>query len=194
MRIVGGRWKGRTLAAPAGRATTRPTADMTRERIASMALSAYGLDLSGVAVLDAFAGSGALGLELLSRGAASCTFIDRDRAAIAAVKRNIASLGVRATEVQVVRGDALASPSGRTWLFAPFSLVVLDPPYALSAGRVSSFAESLARDGLLADGARIIYEHASGSPGLGGPHIIERRSRKCGIAEVSLYRMGDGDE
>ena len=70
MRIVGGKWRGRQIEAPDGRDVTRPTTDRTREQIASMILSAAGLDLSGTSVLDAFAGSGAMGLELLSRGAA----------------------------------------------------------------------------------------------------------------------------
>ena len=68
MRIVGGKWKGRSIEAPQGRDVTRPTTDRAREQIASMVLSARGLDLSGDLVLDAFAGSGAMGLELFSRG------------------------------------------------------------------------------------------------------------------------------
>ena len=82
MRIVGGKWRGHPLEAPEGRDVTRPTTDRTRESIASMVLSAFGLDLSDVSLLDAFAGSGAIGLELLSRGAASATFVDRDRGAV----------------------------------------------------------------------------------------------------------------
>ena len=93
MRIVGGKWRGRQIEAPDGRDVTRPTTDRTREQIASMILSAAGLDLSGTSVLDAFAGSGAMGLELLSRGAARATFLDRDRRAVARIKRTDSSLG-----------------------------------------------------------------------------------------------------
>ena len=95
MRIVGGKWRGRAIEAPRGRDVTRPTTDRTRERVASMVLSAMGLDLSGRSVLDAFAGSGAMGFELLSRGAARATFVDRDRRAVALVRRTAASLGAR---------------------------------------------------------------------------------------------------
>ena len=95
MRIVGGKWRGRQIEAPDGRDVTRPTTDRTREQIASMILSAAGLDLSGTSVLDAFAGSGAMGLELLSRGAARATFLDRDRRAVARIKRTASSPGGR---------------------------------------------------------------------------------------------------
>ena len=88
MRIVGGKWRGRQIEAPEGRGVTRPTTDRMRESMASMILSARGLDLSGESVLDAFAGSGAMGLELLSRGAAHATFVDRDRGAVARLRRS----------------------------------------------------------------------------------------------------------
>ena len=87
MRIVGGKWRGLSVEAPEGRGTTRPTTDRNRERFASMILSAAGLDLSGVEVLDAFAGSGAMGFELVSRGAASAVFVDLDRRAVARIRR-----------------------------------------------------------------------------------------------------------
>ena len=93
MRIVAGQWRGRTLAAPAG-AATRPTADRVRQALFDMLLHAPwgGRDrVEGAAVLDAFAGTGALGLEALSRGAATATFIERDRAALAALRANIAA-------------------------------------------------------------------------------------------------------
>ena len=79
MRIVGGKWRGRSIQPPKGYALTRPTAERTREAIASSILAAFGLNLENASVLDAFAGSGAMGLELLSRGAAHATFVDQDR-------------------------------------------------------------------------------------------------------------------
>ena len=98
MRIVGGKWRGLSVEAPEGRGTTRPTTDRNRERFASMILSAAGLDLSGVEVLDAFAGSGAMGFELVSRGAAR------------AVSRDLADGAAAAAPVQKPRiGHALAS-------------------------------------------------------------------------------------
>jgi 16S rRNA (guanine966-N2)-methyltransferase len=120
MRVVAGRWKGRRLAVPRG-ARTRPTADRVREAVFSMLGP-----IEGVRVLDLFAGSGALGIEALSRGAASAIFVEHDRAAAAVVRRNLET--VRAGDVRVVVGDALdylAPPPAD----APFDLVFADPPY-----------------------------------------------------------------
>ena len=105
MRIVGGKWRGRRIEAPEGRGVTRPTTDRMRESIASMILSARGLDLSGESVLDAFAGSGAMGLELLSRGAAHATFVDRDRGAVARLRRSAQTLGAQSSELHALAGD-----------------------------------------------------------------------------------------
>ena len=85
MRVIGGRWRGRHLDAPEGRGVTRPTTDRVREAMASMVLAACGLSLTSVHVLDAFAGSGGLGIELLSRGAASATFVEMNRKSAAVV-------------------------------------------------------------------------------------------------------------
>ena len=101
MRIVGGKWRGRNIQPPKGYALTRPTAERTREAIASSILAACGLNLENVSVLDAFAGSGAMGLELLSRGAAHVTFVDQDRKTAARIQKNAQSLGARAQEVDV---------------------------------------------------------------------------------------------
>ena len=110
MRIVGGMWRGRALEAPEGRNVTRPTTDRTRESMASMVLSAFDLDLSEVRMLDAFAGSGAIGYELLSRGARSCTFCDADRKAVARIKRNGQALGAAREAHAVVGGDVFTGP------------------------------------------------------------------------------------
>ena len=92
MRIVGGEWRGRPIESPRGRDISRPTTDRVREAIASMLESALDGGVEGSRVLDAFAGSGALGLELLSRGASHVTFFDLDRGASALVQRNLAKL------------------------------------------------------------------------------------------------------
>ena len=91
LRIISGQWRGRKLAAPAGD-TTRPTADRTRETLFSMLVSRLG-SLEGLKVADLFAGSGALGLEALSRGAATCVFSEQDPAALKALRANIEGLG-----------------------------------------------------------------------------------------------------
>ncbi len=130
MRIVAGTWRGRTLAAPPGEAT-RPTADRVRQALFDILLHAPwgGREaIDGVRVLDAFAGTGALGLEALSRGAAHATFIERDHAAIAVLRANVAALGAE-DRTRVIAGDVLAPPRAE----APCGLVFLDPPYGNGA-------------------------------------------------------------
>ena len=112
MRIIAGRWRGRPLEAPAGVAT-RPTADRVRETLFSMLASR---------LADLFAGSGALGLEAMSRGAASATFVEKDAGAVAVIRRNATKLQAA---VEVLPGSALSLPKGKT-----FDLILADPPYA----------------------------------------------------------------
>jgi 16S rRNA (guanine966-N2)-methyltransferase len=150
VRVVAGEFRGRRLAAPRGR-RTRPTADRVREAIFSM----LG-DLSGARVLDLYAGSGALGIEALSRGAESAVFVERDARAAAVIERNLASLGL---DQPVVREDAvrfLALSEGM------FDLVFCDPPYD-SASRVAGpLAEHLPSRTSL--GARIVTESDKRTP------------------------------
>lgn len=130
MRIIAGQWRGRKLVAPKGDAT-RPTADRMRETLFSMLASRLG-DFDGLQVADLFAGSGALGLEALSRGAASCLFVEQDRAAVEAIRANIAALGAH-TSARVETGSATqlrATPQ-------PLDLILVDPPYRSGAGEVS---------------------------------------------------------
>lgn len=193
MRIVGGRWRGRQVEAPEGRGTTRPTTDRTREAIASMILSARGLDLSGVSVLDAFAGSGAMGLELLSRGAERVTFVDRDRGAAARVRRSARSLGARDDEFSSLAGDVCAL-AGSGLVGAPFGVVFLDPPYALEAARVSALLEALASTGQLEEGAVVVYEHAAGSEGASCAGLELVRSKTRGATTVDLLVLRKGSQ
>ena len=123
MRIIAGKWRGRMIDAPPGHAT-RPTADRVRETLFSMLASRLG-SFDELRVADLFAGSGALGLEALSRGAASATFVENDAKAAAAIRRNADKLGAT---VQVLSGSALALPG-----LEPFDLIFADPPYAQSA-------------------------------------------------------------
>ena len=109
MRIVGGEWRGRPIDSPKGRDVSRPTTDRVREAIASMLESALPEGIEGSRVLDAFAGSGALGLEVLSRGAEHAVFFDLDRSAAALVKRNLAKLSCAPARFQVMCGDVIAS-------------------------------------------------------------------------------------
>ncbi|ERI04050.1 16S rRNA (guanine(966)-N(2))-methyltransferase RsmD [Atopobium sp. oral taxon 810] len=195
LRIVGGMWKGKTLETPKGREVTRPSTDRTRERIASMVLSSFALDLSGIHILDAFAGSGALGLELLSRGAASCSFVDINRNSAAVVKRNCAALQAQRM-TRVVVGDIWTLiKRGGLW-GAPFDLVLLDPPYAIAAGQISQLVEDLDQQGLLAPSARILYEHEVKTSGLTLPKAMLMKSKKQGITTVDLliYDVGKTSE
>ncbi|WP_118856723.1 16S rRNA (guanine(966)-N(2))-methyltransferase RsmD [Sphingomonas mesophila] len=125
MRVIAGQWRGRTLLAPPGSAT-RPTADRVRESLFSMLASRLG-SFEGLAVADLYAGSGALGIEALSRGAASCHFVESDRAAASTLRANLAALGA---------GDRATTVNCRVENFAPtqsFHLIFADPPYASGA-------------------------------------------------------------
>jgi 16S rRNA (guanine966-N2)-methyltransferase len=119
MRIIAGKWRGRPLVAPPGDAT-RPTADRVREALFSMLASRIG-SFEGLRVADLFAGSGALGLEALSRGAAHCVFVDKDRAALEAIRTNLAKLGAEA-ELLPGAAETVRIP-GRV------DIAFLDPPY-----------------------------------------------------------------
>jgi 16S rRNA (guanine966-N2)-methyltransferase len=126
MRIIAGQWRGRPIEAPPGSAT-RPTADRVRETLFSMLASRIG-SFEDLRVADLFAGSGALGFEALSRGAATATFVETDHSASAAIKRNAAKLGA-ADEVRVLASSALALPRSE-----PFDLIFADAPYAPGSG------------------------------------------------------------
>lgn len=138
MRIVAGEWRGRPLRAPEGLAT-RPTADRTRETLFNMLTSRLG-SFEGLAVADLFAGSGALGLEALSRGAATCLFAENDAAALRALRANITALQAQ-QRCDVRAGSALALGPAK----APLDLILLDPPYGSGAGAVA--LDKLARLG-----------------------------------------------
>lgn len=157
MRIIAGDHRGRRLTAPKGMAT-RPTTDRVRESLMSMIHSARdGFD--DAVVLDAFAGSGALGLEVLSRGARRCVFCELDRNALAALESNISALGV-ADATRVLKGDVLKRPPQT---MGPYDLVFFDPPYALDPGEVLRLLDTLRKAGALTDDVLISYEHGSAS-------------------------------
>lgn len=136
MRIISGTWRGRPLIAPKGDAT-RPTADRTRETLFSMLLSRVG-SFEGLSIGDFFAGSGALGFEALSRGAASCLFVEQDRAAIDAIRANGEKFGLR-PDIRAASVLALGRAN------APLDIIFMDPPYGTGAGAVA--LDKLARLG-----------------------------------------------
>ncbi|MET0239389.1 MAG: 16S rRNA (guanine(966)-N(2))-methyltransferase RsmD [Sphingobium sp.] len=130
MRIIAGKWRGRPVVAPKGDAT-RPTADRTRETLFSMLYSRLGT-FEGLRVADLFAGSGALGIEALSRGAAHCLFVDQDAAAIDAITANVRALETVAT-ADIRRTSVLSLGVAKQ----PLDLLLLDPPYDTGAGAVA---------------------------------------------------------
>ena len=192
MRIVGGTYRGRALAAPEGKGT-RPTTDRMRESIASMVLSAKGLDLTGAHVLDAFAGSGCVGLELVSRGADHVTFCERDAKAIACIRKNTQTLGLKGAQFTVVRGDVLKLAEARPLAGAPFDIVFLDPPYKMEAELVSKLVGDLIRTGSLAPECVVVYEREGKAAGLEVDGLVLERSKVKGTTGVDLYRFCDDE-
>lgn len=157
MRIIAGKWKGKQLVAPPGE-TTRPTSDRARQALFDMLWHApwAGRDVvEGAVVLDAFAGTGTLGLEALSRGAATASFIEKDRAALAALRANIANCKA---EAQVIAGDATKPPRP----LQPAALAFLDPPYG--SGLLVTALEALDAAGWFAAGALICTELGAKDP------------------------------
>jgi len=179
MRIIAGQWRGRLLVAPKGDAT-RPTADRTREALFSMLASRLG-SFEGLAVADLFAGSGALGLEALSRGAASCLFVEQDRAALEALRANVARLGAKA---DIRAQSVLALGPAPT----PLDLILMDPPYGTGAGSVA--LDKLARLGWVGPASWISLETAR-------DEVVEAKGftvdadRVHGKAKLTLLRPAD---
>jgi 16S rRNA (guanine(966)-N(2))-methyltransferase RsmD len=166
VRVIAGRYRGRRLQAPPGEAT-RPTSDRVREAL----FSVLGARVEGAQVLDLFAGSGALGIEALSRGAAAATFVDTSPAAIRAVHANLEALGASA---EVRRSDARRFLGGASAAARQYDLVFLDPPYRL-AGRLGSELTT-ALPAVLASGAAVVAESDRRAPlELGLPILDERR-------------------
>ena len=177
MRVIAGEWRGRPLVAPRGD-TTRPTADRTREALFSMLASRLG-SFEGLAVADLFAGSGALGLEALSRGAGSCLFVEQDRTALDALKANIAKLAAKGADVRP--GSVLAlGPAPK-----PLDLILMDPPYGTGAGAVA--LDKLARLGWTGSGTWISIETARDET-LEAARFEVDVSRVHGKARLTLLR------
>ena len=178
MRIVAGEWRGRKLVAPKGEAT-RPTADRTRETLFNMIASRLGT-FEGLRVADLFAGSGALGLEALSRGAAHCLFVEQDGEALKAIRANIATLGAR-DRTDVRAGSVLSLPAGSS----PLDLILLDPPYGTGAGAVA--LDRLLRLGWIGPATWMALE-------TGSDEVVEVKGltteteRKVGKAKLHLLR------
>ncbi len=172
-RIVAGAAGGRRLAVPA---SARPTTDRVREALFNVL--AARLDFDGLRVLDLYAGSGALGLEALSRGAVSATFVEADRRAAEVINRNIATVGLPGAKVRraSVAATLAVSPPD------PMDLVLADPPYEIAAAEVESVLDSLHRHGWVADGSIVVVERPFSSAPVRWPD---------GWTEWPVRRYGD---
>ena len=177
MRIISGQWRGRSLTAPKG-LQTRPTADRTRETLFSMLVSRLG-SFDELRVADLYAGSGALGLEALSRGASHCTFVENDRAAVDAIRANAAKLGATGIEV-------MAMSAARLPLAQPCHLILADPPYAEGSG--SAVVAAVVAASWLAPGGWMAVETERGAVVDPGPLSIEVE-RDTGRARLTLLRF-----
>jgi 16S rRNA (guanine966-N2)-methyltransferase len=161
VRVIAGRFGGHTLVAPRG-LSTRPTSDRVREAVFSILGSGSGSDavsIVGARVLDLFAGSGALGIEALSRGASHAAFVDSSNAAVAAVRRNLATVGV---EADVRRQDALHYLRTASRDARQYDLVFLDPPYRHASALGSELSTALGP--VLAPAARVVVESDRRAP------------------------------
>lgn len=184
MRIVGGKFKGRAIAAPPGR-DTRPTSDRAREAVFNILEHApWSPGVAGRRVLDLFAGSGALGLEALSRGAAFALFVETDAGARGAIRDSIEALGLFGA-TRIHRRDATdlgVKPAG---VGEPFDLVFLDPPYGKSSGERA--LARLAEGSWITDDALVVFEcGADEKPAAAGFETIDQRA--YGAAQVLFLK------
>ena len=177
MRIIAGQFRGRPLQAPAGIAT-RPTADRVREALFSMLASRLG-SFEGLRVADLYAGSGAFGLEALSRGAAHATFVDTDRGAAAAIKTNGDKLGV-GDRIRILAASALTLPRSDA-----FDLILADPPYAAGSG--SAVVKAVLQSDWLAPGGWLAVETERGDS-VDPLGLMLEVERDIGRARITLLR------
>ncbi len=177
MRIISGKWRGRPLVAPKGD-VTRPTADRTREALFSMLTSRLG-SFEGLAVADLFAGSGALGLEALSRGAETCIFVEQEREAVASLRANADKLGLR-PDIRQTSALALGSAP------APLDLIMMDPPYGTGAGAVA--LDKLSRLGWIGSASWVTIETDKRET-IDVKGFVAETVRDVGKARLHILRM-----
>ena len=185
MGIVAGRFKGKALAGPKSDAV-RPTSDRLRETVFNILEHGYGEPAEGVRVLDLFAGTGALGLEALSRGAGFCLFVEEAAAARAVIRQNVETLGLTGT-TRIYRRDA--ARLGEAGTLMPFSLVFADPPYR--KGLAEAALAAAAAGGWLLPGALIVVEEAADAGFAAPDRFAERDRRRVGDSEVVFLRFDE---
>jgi len=187
MRIVGGKFSGRPLVAPKGR-DTRPTADRTRESLFNVLAHRGDFSFEGARVIDLFAGSGALGLEALSRGAGFCLFVETDAEARAAIRDNIEALGLFGN-TRLHRRSATTLGKKPAGVGPPFTLAFLDPPYAMDL--VQPALETLKSGDWLADGASVVVEQGKDETPVRLEGYAELDRRSYGAAQIGVFRFAD---
>ncbi|MFZ5671191.1 MAG: 16S rRNA (guanine(966)-N(2))-methyltransferase RsmD [Pseudomonadota bacterium] len=187
MRIVSGAFRGRTLKTPPG-AGTRPTSDRARQAVFNiLEHAAWAPDLRGARVIDLFAGSGALGFEALSRGAAFCLFVETDEAARGAIRETVDALGLFGA-TRIHRRDATDLGPRPAGVGEPFDLAFLDPPYR--KGLCEPALAGLAEGGWLKPGAVAVVERAAGEGDLSPQGWDVLDARDYGAARVQFLRLG----
>lgn len=184
MRIVGGDFRGKPLVAPEGRTGVRPTSDRARESVFNILMHNYFGSLDGIRVADLFAGTGGLGLEALSRGAAHATFVDRSRSALDALRANIAAFKVQ-NRCRILTGDATALPFAAVG--QGYDLVFLDPPY--DADVLPSALTGLKSQNWLNPGAIIVCESRFSYDLTAPEGFTPLDQRRYGKAKVSFLRF-----
>jgi 16S rRNA (guanine966-N2)-methyltransferase len=176
-RVIAGEARGRRLAVPGG-LSTRPTSDRAREGLFGTVVSELG-SLAGRRVLDLFAGSGAVGLEALSRGASHVLLVESDARAVAVIRANIEIVGLPGAQARGIKAERLLAspPQG-----APYEFVFLDPPYALADAAVTRILSQLGH-GWLAPGALVVVERATRAGEVSWPEGLQKgKSRRYGEA------------
>lgn len=179
MRVTGGEYGGRLLRSPADR-TIRPTSDKVRQAIFNILGSR--VDFEGIAVLDAFCGTGALGIEALSRGALCCTFMDKNGGSLGLAKENFAALKITAQHSFVLK-DA-AKPGAKPDNIAAANLIFLDPPY--KQGLIAAAVTGLGENGWFAPDAFVLMEAEKGLDFAGIPHCDVLMTRDYGDTAIAL--------
>ncbi|MGE0408118.1 MAG: 16S rRNA (guanine(966)-N(2))-methyltransferase RsmD [Amphiplicatus sp.] len=187
MRIVGGAFRGRSIVAPKGD-VARPTADRTREALFNILAHRDDFSFAGARVIDLFAGSGALGLEAMSRGAAWCLFVETDAAARGAIRDNIEALGLFG-RTRLHRRSATALGVKPAGVGPPFGLAFLDPPYRRALAGPA--LDALRAGGWLAPGALVIVEQAADEAALALDAYSEDDRRHYGAAQIGIYKFGE---
>lgn len=181
MRVIAGQLGGRRLVAPRGLAT-RPTSDRVREALFSMLGP-----MDGAVTLDLYAGTGALGIEALSRGAARAVFVESARPALTALRENLAALAIegraRVLAQPVLRAAPTLAREG------PFDLVLIDPPYA-DLPEVTPLVEALRSAGALAMSVQLVVEHATRDPAPELAGLMRLAARAYGDTSIAIYRSG----